>query len=138
MDRIRRLLGKGEDVHTSDPTRLDPPFVFARSIDRVRQNRVINDVYARTLKGKKWHRIYEVGYLFADSDQPRLAAHGRTFAFACGDGTFDFIEIENYEFVPARILPGVPDTDICRSCRASDRVWGKGEIKDKSHWDRWN
>jgi hypothetical protein len=138
MERIRWLLGMNGRGGLSDPSRIDPPFVFARRIDRTRQNRVINDAYARTRKGKKWHRIYEVDYLFADSGKPRLAALGRSFAFACGDGTHDNAEIENYQLVPMTIREGVPDADICKSCAASDAIYGKGEIKDKSHWERWN
>jgi hypothetical protein len=138
VDRIRWLLGLDGRGSTSDPARSDPPFVFARRVDRTGQNRVVNDVYARTRKGKKWHRVYEVDYLYADSDKPRLAARGRGMVFACGDGIHDFEEIENYQLVPMTIREGVPDADICKLCAASDRIWGKGEIKDKSSWERWN
>jgi hypothetical protein len=138
MERIRWFLGIDGSGGTSDPARIDPPFVFARRVDRTGQNRVINDVYGRTRKGKKWHRVYEVDYLFADSEHQRLAAHGRSMTFACGDGMHDFEEIENYQLVPLTIREGVPETDICKLCAASDAIYGKGEIKDKSHWDRWN
>ena len=130
MDALHRLLAPEE-------ARTDAPFVFARRVDRKRENRVVNDVYARTRKGKKWHRIYQVGYLFADSDQEGLGRLGRWYTFACGDGISEVHRTEGYEVADTTVFEGVPATDICLSCRASDRVWGKGEIKDKSHWEKW-
>jgi hypothetical protein len=136
LDALRRLLGRS-DWGSSDGTRTDAPFLFANRVDRTRENRVLNDVYARTRKGKKWHRVYEVGYRFADSDNPGLRRLGRWYTFACGDGISEIHTTEGYEVATTRVFVGVPDADLCQSCRASDRIWGKGEIKDKSHWDRW-
>jgi hypothetical protein len=133
---LRRLIRR-DDHGSRLEARTDEPFVFARRVDRSRGNRVINDVYARTRKGKKWHRVYEVDYLFADSDNPGLRRLGRSYTFACGDGISEIHATEGYDVAPTTVFVGVPDTDICRSCRASDRIWGKGEIKDKSHWEKW-
>jgi hypothetical protein len=137
VDALRRLLGRPGDG-CPEEARTDAPFLFATSVDRTRGNRVLNDVYARTRKGRKWHRVYEVGYLFADSDNPGLRRLGRWYTFACGDGISEIHTTEGYGVATTIVFVGVPDADLCRSCQASDRVWGKGEIKDKSHWEKWS
>ena len=126
----------------------DPPFIY-REPRQLTLNHVLNDVYCRSKAGKKWHRVYVVGYDFADgTDGPALARYGRGYSFVCGDGVYEFEPREGvgpdvppgpegWVFEPTPFRTDVPDADdICKSCRQSDAKYGKGDIPSKTRWDR--
>jgi hypothetical protein len=147
MDQIRRLFGRGDDGgppaqpidmrHDPEEGNEDPPFVYRDPVDRSGLNRVMNDVYTRNSTGKKWHRIYGVGYAMAGSNNERLASYGRSFIFPCGGAGSESEPSADWSFRPMPLLAGVPDeASICKACRQSDAKYGKGDIANRFRWDR--
>ena len=61
-------------------------------------DRVINDVYVRIGKGKKWHRVYET---HLPSENPVLAPYGRSFLCPCGNAASDLFRDDDGEFYRA-------------------------------------
>jgi hypothetical protein len=109
----------------------DAPFVYGDPINPSLE-RVVNDVYARNRTGKKWHRVYAVS-----APHPRLVDHGRSFLLVCGGVAFEFEPDPPTGFTPTPLRLDIPEpAEICGSCRQSDAKYGKGDIPDKTRWDR--
>lgn len=136
-DADRRI---GDPPPPEGATFSDPPFVYAKDPMRRRgtlestYDRVINDVYTRTQKGKKWHRIYET---HRPSQEPSLAPYGRSFLFPCGNVGSDFERDDNGDLYRPPLRTAVPPAaEICKSCAQSDAKYGKlGELP-RDRWDR--
>jgi hypothetical protein len=110
----------------------DPPFVLREDLNVAARRRtstslvrVLNDVYARTPKGKKWHRIYEVGAVRT----PGLERFGRPYLFPCGQSASQFDRDDRGEFIETPLRAEIPPaTEICKACAQSDRTFGKGDL----------
>jgi hypothetical protein len=131
---------RGDPPPPPGATFTDPPFVYAKDPARRRgssestYDRVINDVYTRVGKGKRWHRIYET---HAPNAHPVLAPYGRTFLLPCGNTGSDFERDDDGEFfgAPLRTEPP-PPAEMCKACAQSDAKHGKlGELP-RDRWDR--
>jgi hypothetical protein len=118
----------------------DPPFLYEKDPMRRRgtlestYDRVMNDVYTRTPKGKKWHRIYET---HAPSDHPAIAPHGRSFLFPCGNVGFEFEKDDHGALYAPPLRTEAPDpAEMCRACAQSDAKHGKHGELPRDRWDR--
>jgi hypothetical protein len=118
----------GEQPPASLPS--EAPFVYGDPINPSLE-RVVNDVYARNRTGKKWHRVYAVS-----APHPQIADHGRSLLLVCGGVAFEF-EPDPPGFTPTPLRLEIPEpAEICGACRRSDARYGKGDIPDKTRWDR--
>ena len=114
-----------------------PPFAYRAPLDTGTLNHVINDVYVRNRTGKKWHRVYSVGYTFVGNANPRLAGYGRSLALVCGGAAAESEPDDGWVFKPTPIRTDIPPAEeICKACRQSDAKYGKGDIPNVFRWDR--
>jgi hypothetical protein len=136
-DAARR---RGDPPPPVGATFSDPPFLYAKDPFRRHgtlesmYDRVINDVYVRIGKGKKWHRVYET---HLPSENPVLAPYGRSFLCPCGNAASDLFQDDDGEFYRLPLRTDVPEpAAICRACAQSDAKHGKLGDLPTDRWDR--